>query len=301
MIEFPISGVETWWWLPIIVAYCISTLASTGGLSGAFILLPFQVSILGFTGPAVTPTNLLFNIVAIPGGVYRFYREKRMLWPLLWATVLGAFPGNILGAIIRVKYLPNPSAFKFFVGLVLLYIGVRLGLGVFDKAGNQSKDMNGLKGLLIYEAAITARNISFNFDAQSYRVPTVSFFLISFFIGIVGSIYGIGGGALLVPILVVVFHLPVYAISGVALAGTFINSVIGVVIYIVLGQFYGRPDLVITPDWLLGLLFGIGGLAGTYTGASLQKYMPVRLIKGILTVCLLFIAVKYVLGFISGL
>ena len=103
------------------------------------------------------------------------------------------------------------------------------------------------------------------------------------------------------PILVVVFHLPVYAISGVALAGTFINSIIGVIIYVILGHIYGRPDLVITPDWHLGILFGIGGLAGTYTGASLQKYMPVRLIKGILTVCLLFIAVKYVWGFISGL
>ena len=33
-----------------------------GGVSGAFLLLPFQVSVLGFTSPAVSPTNLIFNI-----------------------------------------------------------------------------------------------------------------------------------------------------------------------------------------------------------------------------------------------
>jgi uncharacterized membrane protein YfcA len=299
MIEFPISGIETWWWLPVIVAFVISTLTSTGGLSGAFLLLPFQVSVLGFVGPAVTPTNLFFNIVAIPGGVYRYYREKRMLWPLLWASVLGALPGNILGAIIRVKYLPDPTAFKFFVGLVLIYIGGRLGLGVFESSGEKQAG-NKLKGLTVCDASISSRHISFNFDGKHYGVPTVTFFLICFFMGIVGAIYGIGGGALLVPIMVAFFRLPVYAISGVALAGTFINSIIGVIIYVVLARIYSRPDLAIAPDWLLGLSFGIGGLAGTYTGATLQKYMPVRLIKAILTACLLFIAVRYIWGYISG-
>ena len=69
MFEFPISGVETWWWLPALVAFLISSLTSTGGVSGAFLLLPFQVSFLGFTGPAVSSTNLVYNIVATPGGV----------------------------------------------------------------------------------------------------------------------------------------------------------------------------------------------------------------------------------------
>jgi len=74
MIEFPVSGVETYWWLPALVAFVISVFTSMGGLSGAFLILPFQVSILGFTGPAVSPTNLVYNIIAIPGGVLRFWR-----------------------------------------------------------------------------------------------------------------------------------------------------------------------------------------------------------------------------------
>jgi len=81
MFTFPVSGVETYWWLPALVAFLISFFTSMGGLSGAFILLPFQVSVLGFSTPAVTPTNLVYNIIAIPGGVYRFIRGKQMVWP----------------------------------------------------------------------------------------------------------------------------------------------------------------------------------------------------------------------------
>jgi len=72
VLEFPASGVETYWWLPIVVAFGVSSLTSAGGVTGAFVLLPFQMSVLGFVGPAVSPTNLVYNIVAIPGGVIRF-------------------------------------------------------------------------------------------------------------------------------------------------------------------------------------------------------------------------------------
>ncbi len=72
MIEFPTSGVETYWWIPLTVAFVVSMFTSMGGVSGAFLLLPFQVSILGFAVPAVSPTNLVCNVVAIPSGVYGY-------------------------------------------------------------------------------------------------------------------------------------------------------------------------------------------------------------------------------------
>ena len=64
--HFPVSGVDCPLWLPPLVAFVISLFTSMGGVSGAFLLLPFQMSFLGFTSPAVSPTNLVFNIVAIP-------------------------------------------------------------------------------------------------------------------------------------------------------------------------------------------------------------------------------------------
>ena len=42
-----------------VAAYGIAVLATPAGISGAVLLLPFQVSVLGTPSPAVTPMNLL--------------------------------------------------------------------------------------------------------------------------------------------------------------------------------------------------------------------------------------------------
>src|SRR4030043_309642 len=99
---FPVSGVEVSPWIPPLVAFGISFFTSMGGVSGAFLLLPFQMSVLGFTSPAVSATNQLFNVVAIPSGVLRYVREGRMVWPLAFAVVAGTLPGVLVGAVVRV-------------------------------------------------------------------------------------------------------------------------------------------------------------------------------------------------------
>ena len=142
---FEVSGVETWWWFPLITAFVVSFFSATGGLSGAFLLLPFQVSVLGYTGPGVSATNLLFNVIAIPSGVYRYWREKRMVWHLAWTIIAGTIPGIFFGAFFRVKYLPDPVLFKLFVGAVLLYIGSRLGSDALSLGKAAKPDKNPLK------------------------------------------------------------------------------------------------------------------------------------------------------------
>lgn len=66
---FHSAGIEVAPWIPPLVAFGISFFTSMGGVSGAFLLLPFQMSVLGYTHPSVSATNQLFNIVAIPSGV----------------------------------------------------------------------------------------------------------------------------------------------------------------------------------------------------------------------------------------
>ena len=64
--------------------------------------------------------------------------------------------------------------------------------------------------------------------------------------------------------------------------GTFVTSIAGVVFYHLIALFY--PDLSVAPDWLLGILFGTGGMAGMYLGARCQKYVPAKVIKWMLAV-----------------
>jgi uncharacterized membrane protein YfcA len=125
-ILFPISGVETNFFFPPLVAFVISFFTSMGGVTGAFLLLPFQMSVLGFTSPSVSATNFLYNIVGTPGGIVSYIREQRMVWPLAGLITIGTLPGVLIGYYVRVLYLPDPKLFKLFVGLVLLYIGLRL-------------------------------------------------------------------------------------------------------------------------------------------------------------------------------
>jgi len=75
MVHFPVSGVEVDPLVPLLVAFAVSALsAPPAGVSRAFLLLPFQVSVLAFTSPALSPTNLVYNIFATPGEVYRYVR-----------------------------------------------------------------------------------------------------------------------------------------------------------------------------------------------------------------------------------
>jgi uncharacterized membrane protein YfcA len=66
---FETAGIEVAPWIPPLVALVVSFFTSMGGVSGAFLLLPFQMSILHFTSPSVSATNFVFNIIAIPSGV----------------------------------------------------------------------------------------------------------------------------------------------------------------------------------------------------------------------------------------
>jgi uncharacterized membrane protein YfcA len=81
MIHFATSGIDTFLWLPPLAGFVLAFFCSMVGISGAFLLMPFQLSVLGFAGPAASATNLVYNLVSIPGAVWRYQNEKRLWWP----------------------------------------------------------------------------------------------------------------------------------------------------------------------------------------------------------------------------
>jgi uncharacterized membrane protein YfcA len=309
---FPVSGVEVNPLIPPLVALVVSTFTSMGGVSGAFLLLPFQVSILGFSSPAVSPTNLVFNIVAIPSGVYRYLREGRMNWPVALVTILGTLPGLWFGAEIRIRWLPDPRHFKLFVGCVLLYIGLRLlydqtpwakrqkakilefEAQVQERLAQVLKDCAGGTGRClppaarVKTAAWSFKQVSFEFLGEMFTFNAPALFLLALVVGLIGGTYGIGGGAIIAPFLAAIFKLPMYTIAGAALLGTLVTSVAGVGIYYAMG---------IGPDLALGALFGLGGFIGMYLGARLQKYVSGKVIRIGLGVIISSLALRYIVGY----
>jgi hypothetical protein len=308
--RFPVSGVECSPLLPPFVSFVIASLVTSAGVSGAFLLLPFQMSILGFVSPAVSPTNLIYNIVAIPGGVYRYIRERRMVWPMALVTLIGTLPGLLIGALIRVRYLPDPRSMKLFVGFVLLYLGTQLfkRLGSGRQTGEEvfSRDA-GVFGrfvplpaeAVVQTVSISCRRVEYRFWSESFAFDPLPLFLLSLVVGLVGGIYGIGGGALIAPFVVTRLRLPIYTVAGAALFGTFATSVAGVVVFELLHLSPLAAGAAIRPDWALGGLFGLGGLLGTYVGARVQKFLPELWIHLLLGVLVTGVALHYIRQFFS--
>ncbi len=312
---FPVSGVEVAPWFPPLVAFLVASFTTSSGISGGVLMLPFQMSVLGFVSPSVSSTNLIYNIIAIPGGLYRYIREGRMAWPLVWVIVIGTLPGFYAGAWIRINYLRSPGPFKAFVGLVLLYLGFRLLHETFaanhkpnaieDKFRETAKAFKGearyglSAGLptdaVVKKKSLTIRKIEYEFWGEKYSINTLTLVLISLAVGLMGGIYGIGGGAIIAPFLVSYLGLPVYTIAGAALAGTFLTSIAGVSFYSILATSPAGAQVAVAPDWTLGLLFGAGGFLGTYVGARLQRYLPEKLIRGTLGVLITFLGAQYLI------
>ncbi len=297
--NFEVSGIEVYPLWPFLTALAVSFVCSMGGVSGAFLLLPYQVSVLGYDKPSVSATNLVFNIVAIPGGVYRYIREGRMLWSLIFLMVGGLVPGVAVGVYVRLKFLPDPSVFRPFVGVVLLYVA---GSIVYDIVRGRKRratppPANGVESAGPLRTTVLGwRRVSYEWAGETYSFAPLSVFLLVIIVGAVGTAYGIGGGAILAPILVSVFRLPVYTIAGAALTSTFATSLIGVAAYTWLAPVLTPDAPSARPDWALGLLLGAGGFVGMYFGARCQKHVPELWIKVVLGTILLFLSVKYIAG-----
>lgn len=309
---FEVAGIHASPWVIPLVAFGVSFFTSMGGVSGAFLLLPFQVSFLGYTAPSVSATNQVFNIVAIPSGVLRYMREGRMVWPLAWVVIIGTLPGVLIGAVVRVAWLPDPAHFRLFAALVLGYIGLRMAWDQINRMRGKASPINGkaeerfqalvrehrrrsneagrtLPGVRVTQ--FNLRRIGYEFYGEEHHCPTLGIFALSFVVGIVGGVYGIGGGSIIAPFFVTVFGLPIYTVAGAALMGTFVTSMAGVAFYQAIAPSW--PGMSVAPDWLLGVLFGLGGMAGMYLGAYMQKHVPAKYIRWMLAVVVLSTAGDY--------
>jgi uncharacterized membrane protein YfcA len=113
--------------------------------------------------------------------------------------------------------------------------------------------------------------------------------LAAFVVGVIGGMYGIGGGSILGPILVG-SGMAVSVVAPAALASTFITSIVGVATFAVLQL---NASGSIGPDWSLGIACGLGGLCGGYLGASLQPHLPETALRVLLGLLAFGLAVLY--------
>jgi uncharacterized protein len=242
----------------LVIGFVIASVTTPVGVSGAVFLLPIQLSVLNVPSPSVTPTNLLYNVIGGPGGWLRYRFRGQLDRELTRCLVSGSVPGVILGALIRIYVVSGDELFRALAAAVLAPVGVFI----------LRRPRPGALGHRLRPRQIT---------------------LLAFGVGVVGGIYGIGGGSLLGPILVGT-GMAVTAVAPPALFSTWVTSIVGVATYTLVSL---NTSGHVAPDWALGVATGLGGLAGGWTGASLQPLVPERALRTLLGVLALALAAIY--------
>lgn len=244
------------------IAFAVAVLATPAGVSGAVFLLPVQVGILGVPNPAVTPTNLIFNLIATPPAVVGHLRagiDRRLTARLS----LAACPGVVLGAVLRVELLSGRRAVLMLIGFVLLALGAHL-------VGRRARQTEPPPG-----------------DPSRRTVIAVAFGA-----GVLGGAYGIGGGSVIAPSLTAL-GVPAHRVAGAALATTFMTSVVGVVAFEAIAA--SSAGGAIAPSWSVGLALGVGGAVGGLGGAAMRGRLPEADLRRLLGVVALLVGALHLM------
>jgi len=237
------------WLIPL--GFAAGILGSMIGLGGGIIVVPV-LTFLGFP-PTVAASNSLFAALSNSiASTISYSRQKRIEYFLGLKLGLLAIPGTILGAIISTDIAPD--IFKILFGFVL----VASAIYIFLRKQIESR-----------EKVISKQMIIFAIGS-------------SFFAGIISSFFGIGGGIIFVPLMVVGMGMSMKKAAPTSQLILFFASLSGVIVHSVLGH----------PDFLQAGFLAIGSFFGGLVGAKLSLSVKERNLKILVSVVILIAAGK---------
>lgn len=268
--------------LLVIIALCSGIIGALVGLGGGAILVPATLFIgltLGMI-PDMTPQKVvgLSVIMMIFTGLastLSYMKSKTVDYKSGFIFFIGSIPGTILGAWVN-KGLDLPS-FNLYFGIFLIVISMILlvrdklkPVGWFLKNGTK------------YELTDQSGN------TYIYGYPIWFAILLTFFVGFASGLFGIGGGSILVPAMIILFLFPPHVAVATSMFMVFLSSVVNSVSHIYLGNV----------PWLYTLPVIIGAYVGAKLGAALNKKMKSNTVVFALRIVLLLLGIRSI---ISGL
>lgn len=297
---------------PLIVfggAFVIGMLFVIMGAAGGLFTAAFQITVIGTKGPiginagnTIKPTNLFLTMCSPITGLMTFIKEKRFAYPVAIpfaiGIVLGAF---FIGPPLSAKYL-NLAAFKFYLGIICLVIGIKLFQESLPSAIAKKKAMQAIvkkfnaavkeakesgKAMELGKVEFEKFNfIKFNisFWGETFVARPLMMLIGGVLMGIIASAFGVGGGFMFMPFMTTMVGYPMYLAVPIALAGTFATSIGAVAKYTMLGY---------QPDWVMAALIAAGAMLGGIVGPKIQKMLPEIFLKRMLAIALILTCLKY--------
>lgn len=253
------SGVPTAlsgaWTVPgmVALAAAASVLASMVGLGGGLIIVPVLI-FLGLPPQIAAANSLMATMANAAGSTMVYAKQKRIDYPRAIKLGLMAVPGSVLGAIILVD--AEPGIFGVLLAAALVVAAVY----VFLRPKMSSRPLSGTHVVMVLSAAT------------------------SFLAGVISSYFGVGGGVIFVPLMVIILGMSMMRAAPTSMFALMLTSIAGVTTHGILGH----------ADMLLAALLSAGALAGGMAGARLSLVVGERYLRVMATVVMVGVASKLV-------
>lgn len=203
------------------------------------LLVPVLVLYLRRTQHVAHATSLAAITLLAAAGAGRFALDDAVAWFGAGAIVVGSLVGVQLGAALMPRVRERPLQLLF--AAVLAIIAIRLVLFGDAPIGEPRT--------VLAELAV---------------VPLAAHAVLGLAIGVLSGLLGIGGGAVIVPSLVLLFGYDQHLAEGTSLAVIVPTALLGAITHARRGY----------TDWGVGLRLGVGGVLGALVGAQIALALP---------------------------
>lgn len=256
--------------LLLIVGVSVGVVGTLIGVGGGFIIVPVLLVFYGFSPQHAIGTSMVVVFLNALSGTFSYMVQKRVDYEIGIKFSVAAVPGVLIGAVISQAF--NVTIFSVLFSTLLALIAWRL--------------FTGQEVILVrVNARMPAREKRFQDclgHVYSYAPDFPIGLSVSFFVGIISGLFGIGGGVIHVPLLYSTLGVPVHIATATSHFILAITSFFGVI------MFLGLQSI----DVDYAVLIGIGSVVGAYMGAKLSLRVHPDVIKKVISLCLLLFAIK---------
>lgn len=260
------------------MGFLIGTFGTLIGAGGGFILMPLLLLMYPDMPPDVL-TSISLSVVFLnaSSGTVAYARMKRIDYRSAIVFALATLPGSIIGALAT-GYISR-HLFNIILGGLLVVIAVFLILKPQQGAYAAKLSRGKLVTRHLTEASGEQHNFSFNIWNG---------IIISFFVGFLSSLLGIGGGIIHVPALVSLLNFPIHIATATSHAILAVMALSGTIVHMIQGSFWA--------GWQTALYIGGGVIIGAQLGAGLSHRIKPKGIIIALAGALLIVGVRLLFG-----
>lgn len=247
------------------------------GAGGGFIFVPVLLIFFQMKPAMAASTGLVIVFINAVSGVFGYARKKKINYRLGIIIGIGALPGTVTGIWLLQIYSSN----SFYIIFASILVCLGIFLFIRNSPITRKRKAKALANLEDEDERFSSEKAKI--DASELPIQQCGKLLpLGFLMGILSSYLGIGGGWLLVPILVYLFHVSTHNATATSIFALCLYSLFGVIFNLFLN----------TIDWMTVMWGGIGVAVGSQIGVISSQKLSSKVIFQMLSVLLIIIGFR---------